>query len=240
VAAATPARGEGPACRETANRIGRIQHRGYDWSGGFACLRSRRAGGELGDFTARTKAMTRRIGAGRRQNASAATNTSSKTKTASAPSTIHNAQAVSASSGASSLRRCRPSPSSCSGGFPAGAHHLHREVGRASRKSRWRSAASGRRAVGVGRALRRSGLSPCAHRLRGSRRAAGRAQARGEGNSEGPSRLDGGDRPGETVPRRGWPVVSRKVTDLLDPLEHRDVAGPPAARVPKAAPTVWP
>ncbi len=34
--------------------------------------------------------------------------------------------------------------------------------------------------------------------------------------------------------------MSRKVTDLLDPLEHRDVAGPPAARVPKAEPTVWP
>jgi len=87
--------GRGPACRETANRIGRIQHRDYDWSGGIARLRSRRPGGELGDFTARTRAMTRRVGVGRRQNARAATNTSSKTKTAAAPRTIHGTQAVS-------------------------------------------------------------------------------------------------------------------------------------------------
>jgi len=59
--------GRGPACRETANRVGRIQHRDYGWPGGFARLRSRRPGGELGDFTARTKAMTRRVGSPRLQ-----------------------------------------------------------------------------------------------------------------------------------------------------------------------------
>ena len=87
-------RGEGPACRETANRVGRIQHRDYGWPGGFARVRSRRPGGELGAFTARTKAMTRRVGSPRLQNASAATNTSSETKTASVPTTIHGTQAI--------------------------------------------------------------------------------------------------------------------------------------------------
>jgi len=54
VAAATPAPGgRGLACRETANRVGRIQHRDYGWPGGFARLRSRRPGGELGAFTDR-------------------------------------------------------------------------------------------------------------------------------------------------------------------------------------------
>ncbi len=50
------------------------------------------AGGELGAFTARTKAMTRLVGSPRLQNASAATKTSSETKTASAPTTIHGTQ----------------------------------------------------------------------------------------------------------------------------------------------------
>jgi len=54
--------GRGPACRETANRVGCIQHRDYGWPGGFARVRLRRPGGELGAFTARTKAMTRRVG----------------------------------------------------------------------------------------------------------------------------------------------------------------------------------
>jgi len=45
---------------------------GYGWPGGFARVRSRRPGGELGAFTARTKAMTRRVGSPRLQNASVA------------------------------------------------------------------------------------------------------------------------------------------------------------------------
>ncbi len=66
--------GRGPACRETANRVGRVQHRDYGWSGGFARVRLRRPGGERGDFTAPTKAITRRVGSSRSgpQNASGA------------------------------------------------------------------------------------------------------------------------------------------------------------------------
>jgi len=95
VAAATPAPGgRGPACREAANSVGRIQHRDYGWPGGFARVRSRRPGGELGAFTARTKAMTRRVGSRRLQNASVAANTSSETKTASVPTTIHGTQVI--------------------------------------------------------------------------------------------------------------------------------------------------
>jgi len=45
---------------------------GYGWPGGFARVRSRPPGGELGAFTARTKAMTRRVGSPRLQNASVA------------------------------------------------------------------------------------------------------------------------------------------------------------------------
>jgi len=48
----------------------RIQRRYYGWPGGFARLRLRRPGGELGDFTAPTKAMTRLVGSARVQNAS--------------------------------------------------------------------------------------------------------------------------------------------------------------------------
>ena len=87
-------RGRGPACRETANRVGRIQHRDYGWPGGFARVRSRRPGGELGAFTARTKAMTRRVGSPRLQNAGVATKTSSETKATNVPATIHGTQAI--------------------------------------------------------------------------------------------------------------------------------------------------
>jgi len=73
--------GRGPACRETANRVGRIQHRDYGWPSGFARVRSRRPGGELGAFAARTKAMTRRVGSPRLQNASV-------------PTTIHGIQSI--------------------------------------------------------------------------------------------------------------------------------------------------
>jgi len=91
----TSPRGRGPVCRETANRVGRIQHRDYGWSGGgFARLWLRRAGGERGDFTARTKAITRLVGTPRPLNASAATNRSSETKATSVTVAIHGTQAI--------------------------------------------------------------------------------------------------------------------------------------------------
>jgi len=63
--------GEGSGVQETANRVGRIQHRDYGLSGGgFARLWLRRAGGERGDFTARTKAITRLVDTPRPLNAS--------------------------------------------------------------------------------------------------------------------------------------------------------------------------
>jgi len=73
----------------------RVAHRDYGWSGGgFARLWLRRAGGERGDFTARTKAITRLVGTPRPLNASAATNRSSETKATSVTVAIHGTQAI--------------------------------------------------------------------------------------------------------------------------------------------------
>jgi len=55
--------GRGPACRETANRVGRVQHRDYGWRGGFARVRSRRPGGELGAFTRQESDRTKHLAA---------------------------------------------------------------------------------------------------------------------------------------------------------------------------------
>jgi len=72
----------------------------------------------------------------------------------------------------------------------------------------------------------------CAHRLRG---AEGRrvGHGPGEGKSEGPSRLDGGDEP---KGNRSTAFVAGGVDEghrPLDPLEHRYVAGPPDRENPE-------
>ena len=229
MAAATPAPGgRGPACRETANRVGRIQHRDYGWPGGFARLRLRRPGGELGAFTARTKAMTRRVGSPspRLQNASAATNTSSATKTASVSTTIHGTQAIPANN--------ITAPAPCRG---PGRGRQHRRPDRVHR-GRHRGAGTLRAATdGDGRGpghdhlrpdrsvarARRDGLGHRAARP-GDRRAGRRHRApadvtvrRGQPGRDHPPPLHQGG-PRDTDPEVGeWSGADDPRVDLLAP-----------------------
>jgi len=94
VAAATPARGEGSGVQGDGQQSWPRPAPRLRVAGWLRPCAVAAPGGELGAFTARTKAMTRRVGSPRSQNASAATKTSSETKTASGPTTIHGTQAI--------------------------------------------------------------------------------------------------------------------------------------------------
>jgi len=105
------------------------------------------------------------------------------------------------------------------------------EVGGASRTLRWRSAAAQRRAVGVWATAASTGDLRPAHLGSGEAEGLRVGHGPGEGNSEGPSRLDGGAGPQEN---RATACAAGGVEEghrPLGPLEHRYVAGAPGEQL---------